>query len=106
MNKKSFLVYCELYKKETDKDSKKEEYINKARAKKYFDENRTNIKELKTILSETNDLDFSESPFPEEGKKDKNGNEKGERNRLNWFVNNKRGDRKIALLSILDKNPK
>lgn len=89
-----------------EKESKKEDYINKAKEKKYFDENRTNIKELKTILSETNDLDFSESPFPEEGKKDKNGNEKGERNSLNWFVNNKRGDRKIVLLSILDKNPK
>ena len=89
-----------------EKESKKEDYINKAKEKRYFDENRKNIKELKTILSETNDLDFSESPFPEEGKKDKNGNEKGERNSLNWFVNNKRGDRKIVLLSILDKNPK
>ena len=89
-----------------EKESKKEDYINKAKEKRYFDENRKNIKELKAILSETNDLDFSESPFPEEGKKDKNGNEKGERNSLNWFVNNKRGDRKIVLLSILDKNPK
>ena len=92
--------FGELYKKETDKDNKKEEYINKARAKKYFDENRTNIKELKKILSEINDLDFSESPFPEDT------NKKGEKNTLNWFVNNKRGDRKIVLLSILDKNPK
>lgn len=89
-----------------EKESKKEDYINKAKEKRYFDENRKNIKELKAILSKTNDLDFSESPFPEEGKKDKNGNEKGERNSLNWFVNNKRGDRKIVLLSILDKNPK
>ena len=59
-----------------------------------------NIKELKAILSETNDLDFSESPFPEAT------NKKGETNSLNWFVNNKKGDRKIVLLSILDKNPK
>ena len=92
--------FGELYKKETDKDSKKEEYINKARAKKYFDENRTNIKELKKILSEINDLDFSESPFPEDI------NKKGEINTLNWFVNNKKGNRKIVLLSILDENPK
>ena len=82
------------------KESKKEDYINKAKEKKYFDENRTNIKELKTILSETNDLDFSESPFPEDI------NKKGETNSLNWFVNNKKRDRKIVLLSILDKNPK
>ena len=83
-----------------EKESKKENYINKAKEKRYFDENRTNIKELKTILSETNDLDFSESPFPEDI------NKKGETNSLNWFVNNKKGDRKIVLLSILDKNPK
>ena len=83
-----------------EKESKKEDYINKAKEKRYFDENRKNIKELKAILSETNDLDFSESPFPEDI------NKKGETNSLNWFVNNKKGDRKIVLLSILDKNPK
>ena len=83
-----------------EKESKKEDYINKAKEKRYFDENRKNIKELKAILSKTNDLDFSESPFPEDI------NKKGETNSLNWFVNNKRGDRKIVLLSILDKNPK
>ena len=83
-----------------EKESKKEDYINKAKEKKYFDENRKNIKELKAILSKTNDLDFSESPFPEDI------NKKGETNSLNWFVNNKKGDRKIVLLSILDKNPK
>ena len=83
-----------------EKESKKEDYINKAKEKRYFDENRKNIKELKAILSKTNDLDFSESPFPEDT------NKKGEKNTLNWFVNNKRGDRKIVLLSILDKNPK
>lgn len=83
-----------------EKESKKEDYINKAKEKRYFDENRKNIKELKTILSKTNDLDFSESPFPEDI------NKKGETNSLNWFVNNKKGDRKIVLLSILDKNPK
>lgn len=82
------------------KESKKEDYINKAKEKRYFDENRKNIKELKAILSKTNDLDFSESPFPEDI------NKKGETNSLNWFVNNKKGDRKIVLLSILDKNPK
>ena len=83
-----------------EKESKKEDYINKAKEKRYFDENRKNIKELKAILSKTNDLDFSESPFPEDI------NKKGETNSLNWFVNNKKGDRKIVLLSILDKNPK
>ena len=83
-----------------EKESKKENYINKAKEKRYFDENRKNIKELKAILSKTNDLDFSESPFPEDI------NKKGETNSLNWFVNNKKGDRKIVLLSILDKNPK
>ena len=83
-----------------EKESKKEDYINKAKEKRYFDEKRKNIKELKAILSKTNDLDFSESPFPEDI------NKKGETNSLNWFVNNKRGDRKIVLLSILDKNPK
>lgn len=83
-----------------EKESKKEDYINKAKEKRYFDEKRKNIKELKAILSKTNDLDFSESPFPEDT------NKKGEKNTLNWFVNNKRGDRKIVLLSILDKNPK
>lgn len=83
-----------------EKESKKEDYINKAKEKRYFDENRKNIKELKAILSKANDLDFSESPFPEDI------NKKGEMNSLNWFVNNKKGDRKIVLLSILDKNPK
>ena len=83
-----------------EKESKKEDYINKAKEKRYFDEKRKNIKELKAILSKTNDLDFSESPFPEDI------NKKGETNSLNWFVNNKKGDRKIVLLSILDKNPK
>lgn len=83
-----------------EKESKKEDYINKAKEKRYFDENRKNIKELKAILSKANDLDFSESPFPEDI------NKKGETNSLNWFVNNKKGDRKIVLLSILDKNPK
>ncbi|WP_026748992.1 TIGR03986 family type III CRISPR-associated RAMP protein [Leptotrichia trevisanii] len=83
-----------------EKESKKEDYINKAKEKRYFDENRKNIKELKAILSKTNDLDFSESSFPEDI------NKKGETNSLNWFVNNKKGDRKIVLLSILDKNPK
>ena len=91
---KDFLI--ELF----EKESKKEDYINKAKEKRYFDENRKNIKELKAILSKTNDLDFSESPFPEDI------NKKGETNSLNWFVNNKKGDRKIVLLSILDKNPK
>lgn len=77
----------------------KSEYIQKAK-EKYINENRKNIKELKEILSKTNDLDFSKSPFPEDS------NKKGEISTLNWFVNNKKGDRKIVLLSILDKNPK
>ena len=63
-----------------------------------------NIKELKAILSKDNDLNFTKSPFPEERKKDKNGIEIGEKNTLNWFINNKKGNRKIILKGILDKN--
>jgi len=92
--------YKDFFIEPFEKENKKEDYINKAKEKRYFDEKRKNIKELKAILSETNDLDFSESPFPEAT------NKKGETNSLNWFVNNKKGDRKIVLLSILDKNPK
>ena len=92
--------YKDFFIEPFEKENKKEDYINKAKEKRYFDEKRKNIKELKAILSKTNDLDFSESPFPEDI------NKKGETNSLNWFVNNKKGDRKIVLLSILDKNPK
>lgn len=84
----------------------KSEYIQKAK-EKYINENRKNIKELKAILSKTNDLDFSHSPFPEEQKYNKKtGLYSGEKNTLNWFINNKSGDKKIQLLNILDKNPK
>ena len=92
--------YRDFFVESFEKEKTKEHYINKAKEKRYFDEKRKNIKELKAILAKTNDLDFSESPFPEDT------NKKGEKNTLNWFVNNKRGDRKIVLLSILDKNPK
>ena len=92
--------YRDFFVEPFEKENTKEYYINKAKEKRYFDEKRKNIKELKAILSKTNDLDFSESPFPEDI------NKKGETNSLNWFVNNKKGDRKIVLLSILDKNPK
>ena len=92
--------YRDFFVEPFEKENTKEYYINKAKEKRYFDEKRKNIKELKAILAKTNDLDFSESPFPEDT------NKKGERNTLNWFVNNKKGDRKIVLLSILDKNPK
>ena len=92
--------YKDFFIEPFEKENKKEDYINKAKEKRYFDEKRKNIKELKAILAKTNDLDFSESPFPEDI------NKKGETNSLNWFVNNKKGDRKIVLLSILDKNPK
>ena len=92
--------YRDFFVESFEKENTKEYYINKAKEKRYFDEKRKNIKELKAILSKTNDLDFSESPFPEDI------NKKGETNSLNWFVNNKKGDRKIVLLSILDKNPK
>ena len=92
--------YEDFFVESFEKENTKEYYINKAKEKRYFDEKRKNIKELKAILAKTNDLDFSESPFPEDT------NKKGEKNTLNWFVNNKRGDRKIVLLSILDKNPK
>lgn len=92
--------YRDFFVEPFEKENTKEYYINKAKEKRYFDEKRKNIKELKAILSKTNDLDFSESPFPEDI------NKKGETNSLNWFVNNKKGDRKIVLLCILDKNPK
>ena len=92
--------YRDFFVEPFEKENTKEYYINKAKEKRYFDEKRKNIKELKAILAKTNDLDFSESPFPEDI------NKKGETNSLNWFVNNKKGDRKIVLLSILDKNPK
>lgn len=92
--------YRDFFVESFEKEKTKEHYINKAKEKRYFDEKRKNIKELKAILSKTNDLDFSESPFPEDI------NKKGETNSLNWFVNNKKGDRKIVLLCILDKNPK
>ena len=61
--------------------AKKEKYINKAK-EKYINE-RANVEELKIILSQTNNLDFSKSPFPEE-----NGRTPG-KNTLNWFLNKK-----------------
>ena len=73
-------------------NGKKEKYINEAK-EKYINE-RLNIKELKTILSQTNNLDFSKSPFPEE-----NGRTPG-KNTLNWFLN-KKSNGELVLETIL-----
>lgn len=51
---------------------------------KYLNSDRKEIRELKIILKNTNNLDFSKSPFPEDE------NKKGEVNSLNWFMNMKR----------------
>nr|WP_241634550.1 TIGR03986 family CRISPR-associated RAMP protein [Fusobacterium gastrosuis] len=51
---------------------------------KYLNLNRKEIKELKIILKNTNNLDFSKSPFPEVT------NKKGELNSLNWFIKMKK----------------
>ncbi|WP_314392917.1 TIGR03986 family CRISPR-associated RAMP protein [Leptotrichia shahii] len=74
--------YKDFFIEPFEKESKKEEYISKAK-EKYVDENRKNIQELKAILSQKNNLDFSKSPFPEE-----NGRTPG-KNTLNWFLNKK-----------------
>lgn len=73
-------------------NGKKEKYINEAK-EKYINE-RLNIKELKAILSQTNNLDFSKSPFPEE-----NGRTPG-KNTLNWFLN-KKSNGELVLETIL-----
>ena len=89
--------YESFYENIFEPDVDKSKYIKIAKDK-YIIETKKYIKELKAILSKTNDLDFSESPFPEDEKR-------GEKNTLNWFTNNKKGNKKIQLLGILDKNP-
>lgn len=71
---------------------KKEKYINEAK-EKYINE-RANVEELKIILSQINNLDFSKSPFPEE-----NGRTPG-KNTLNWFLN-KKSNGELVLETIL-----
>ena len=70
----------------------KEKYINEAK-QKYINE-RQNIQELKAILSQKNNLDFSKSPFPEE-----TGRTPG-KNTLNWFLN-KKSKGELVLETIL-----
>ena len=80
------------------KNDQKEKYISKAK-EKYIDETRMNIKELKIILSEINNLDFSKSPFPEE-----TGRTPG-KNTLNWFMNKKaNGELTLETISEIAKN--
>lgn len=96
-NKYNYNSFLEnIFKEKEEIERKKEECLKKAK-EKYIND-RKNIKELKAILSKTNDLDFSKTPFPEDF-----GSTPG-KNTVNWFMNNKKGDRKIILLSILDKN--
>ena len=93
--------YESFYENKFEPDVDKLKYIKIAKDK-YIIETKQYIKELKTILSKTNDLDFSKSPFPEEQKYNpRTSSYSGEKNTLNWFTNNK----KIQLLRITDKNP-
>ena len=58
------------------------------------------------ILKSTNNLDFSETAFPTDFKKDRFGNIRGDqKNSLNWFVNKKR-ETNFKLPHILDYNKK
>ena len=85
----------------------KEEYLKIVKEKYKLDtEERKEIKELKTILKSTNNLDFSETAFPTDFKKDRFGNIRGDqKNSLNWFVNKKR-ETSLKLPHILDYNKK
>ena len=85
----------------------KEKYLKIAKDKyKLNTDERKEIKELKTILKSTNNLDFKESPFPIDCKRDKYGNLKGdEKNSLNWFINKKR-ETNFKLPYILDYTKK
>lgn len=78
--------FSEIYKK-----GDKTKYLDIVK-KKYILNSRTEIEELKYILSLENDLDFRESPYPETIKNE-------EKNTLNWFVKN----RNIKLGRILKK---
>ncbi|PGH22718.1 CRISPR-associated RAMP family protein [Fusobacterium polymorphum] len=85
----------------------KEEYLEIVRKEyKLNTTERKEIEELKTILKSTNNLDFSETAFPIDFKRDRLGNIKGnEENSLNWFVNKKR-EPNFKLPHILDYNKK
>lgn len=75
----------------------KEKYLKIAKEKYKLDtDERKEIKELKAILKSTNNLDFKESPYPED-----EGNLKGW-NTVNWFMNNKG----CVLPTILDYQKK
>ena len=89
---KSFTV------EDTSDEINKDFYILEAKKVYKFDE-KNEIKELKYILSEKNILDFTESAFPEDYKRDKKSHEKigEEKNTLNWFMNNK--DYKLPTIS-------
>lgn len=80
---KLLLEHSNKYKSfsEVYKDADKDKYLEIAK-KKYILDTRTEIKELKYILSTENDLDFRESPYPEEKKDEK-------KNTLIWFGNHK-----------------
>lgn len=85
----------------------KEKYLKIAKEKYKLDtDERKEIKELKTILKSTNNLDFSETAFPVDFKKDKLGNIKSkDENSLNWFINKKR-ETTFKLPHILDYTKK
>ena len=75
----------------------KEKYLKIAKDKYKLDtDERKEIKELKAILKSTNNLDFKESPYPED-----EGNLKG-CNTVNWFMNHKG----CVLPTILDYQKK
>ena len=75
----------------------KEKYLKIAKDKYKLDtDERKEIKELKAILKSTNNLDFKESPYPED-----EGNLKG-CNTVNWFMNHKGS----VLPTILDYQKK
>lgn len=85
----------------------KEKYLKIVKEKyKLNTTERKEVNELKAILKSTNNLDFSETAFPIDFKRDKFGNIIGNKeNSLNWFVNKKR-DSNFKLPHILDYNKK
>lgn len=85
----------------------KEKYLKIAKEKYKLDtDERKEIKELKTILKSSNNLDFSETAFPVDFKRNRFGEIKGkDENSLNWFVNKKR-EPNFKLPHILDYNKK
>lgn len=84
-SKNRYVSFETSYEKE---DTKKYKEIAQ---KEYVIESKKEIRELKTILSQENKLDFSKSPFPEAIKN-------GKKNTLNWFTENKN----LRLPNILD----